>query len=190
ADREGILPESLDRAVVSGRGQILYLVPTLHNPTTIVLSEERRAAIADIARDRNLTIVEDDIFRLLLAEAPPTLQSLAPERSWYISSLSKTVAPGLRIGFVAAPPKQVEHLLRTMFATGGRAVGITAHIARGWVETGVAQRILANIRIELKARRAAALTALEGLALQCTEGSPFCWMTLPEHWRPIEFVSA
>ncbi len=190
ADSEGILPESIARAVASGPGRIVYLVPTLHNPTTIVLSEERRQAIAAIARAHNLTIIEDDIFRLLLPEAPPSLQSLAPERSWYISSLSKTVAPGLRIGFVAAPPRQVENLLRTMFATGGRAVGIVAHIAQGWVETGVAQRILGGIRAELGARRAAALGALDGLDVQCTEGSPFAWVTLPDFWRPIEFASA
>ena len=97
---------------------------------------------------------------------------------------------GLRIGFVAAPPKQVENLVRTMFATGGRAVGITAHIAQGWVETGVAQRILGAIRTELQARHGAALAALEGLDLQCTPGSPFAWITLPDCWRPIEFVSA
>jgi DNA-binding transcriptional MocR family regulator len=190
ADGDGILPDSLDRAVAAGPGRIVYLVPTLHNPTTIVLSEERRRAIAAIARAHSLTIIEDDIFRLLLPEAPPTLQSLAPERCWYISSLSKTVAPGLRIGFVAAPPRQIDNLLRTMFATGGRAVGITAHIAQGWVEAGVAQRILGSIRAELQSRRAAALSALEGLPVQCTEGSPFAWITLPDYWRPIEFVSA
>jgi len=190
ADDEGILPDSLEHAARNGPGRMLYLVPTLQNPTSIVLSDARRRAIAAIARANNLTIIEDDIFRLLLTEAPPTLQSLAPERSWYISSLSKTVAPGLRIGFVAAPPKQVENLVRTIFATGGRAVGITAHIAQGWIETGVAQRILGNIRAELESRRAAVLATLDGFQIQCTPGSPFAWVTLPEFWRPIEFVSA
>jgi DNA-binding transcriptional MocR family regulator len=77
-----------------------------------------------------------------------------------------------------------------MFATGGRAVGITAHIARSWIESGVAQRILGNIRTELESRRAAVLATLEGFQVQCTPGSPFAWVTLPEFWRPIEFASA
>jgi len=189
ADALGVIPESVEQWARSGEAQLLYLVPTLHNPTTVTLSLERRQALVEIARRHNLTIIEDDVFRLLADNPPPTLQSLAPERVYHISSLSKTVAPGLRMGMLVAPEGAAEAMIRQQRITGGRAAGITAELARIWIETGVATRTLNQIKSELSIRRDVLLEVLDHRQIACAKGAMFGWLTLPHRWRPTEFAA-
>jgi DNA-binding transcriptional MocR family regulator len=190
-DAQGVIPASLEQALESCEARVLYVVPTLHNPTTITLSAERRQAIAAIARQRGLTIIEDDIFRLLAVDPPPaTIHSLAPERTYYITSLSKTVAPGLRVGFVATPPGAAEVLGVQQMIAGSRVPGLTAEVARLWMAGGTAERILTDIRNELAMRRLIALKAFSAHAPSCTPGALFLWLPLPEQWRAGEFARA
>ena len=94
-----MLPSAFEQAARNGDSRVLYVVPTLQNPTTSTMPRERREAIVEIARRYNITIVEDDIFRLLDERVqPPPFYTLAPERTFYITSLSKALAPGLRVG--------------------------------------------------------------------------------------------
>jgi len=189
ADALGVIPESVEQWARSGEAQLLYLVPTLHNPTTVTLSLERRHELVEIARRHKLTIIEDDVFRLLAENPPATLQSLAPERVYHISSLSKTVAPGLRMGMLVAPEGAAEAMVRQQRITGGRAAGMTAELARIWIETGVANRTLAHIKRELSVRRDVLLEVLGHRQIACAKGAMFGWLTLPHHWRPTEFAA-
>jgi DNA-binding transcriptional MocR family regulator len=190
-DAQGMIPASLEQACDRFAARVLYLVPTLHNPTTVTLSAERRQAVAAIAKRRGLTIIEDDIFRLLAAEPPPaTIRSLAPERTYYITSLSKTLAPGLRVGFVATPPGAAEALALQQMIAGSRVASLTAEVARLWIAGGAAERILNDIRNELAMRRLIALKALSDCEPSCTPGAMFIWLPLPEHWRAGEFARA
>ncbi|MGE3874818.1 MAG: PLP-dependent aminotransferase family protein [Parvibaculaceae bacterium] len=189
-DAEGVTPDSLEHYARRGEARLVYLVPTLQNPTTVTLSEERRRAIAEIARRYDLTIIEDDVFRLLGEDAPITIQSLAPERTYYITSLSKTVAPGLRMAFMAPPPGATEAINRQQMIIGGRPNALSAELARRWIDTGVADRALMAIRKELGLRRAAALEHLKGVPVACAPGSMFAWITLPRYWRPSDFAAA
>jgi len=189
ADAEGIIPESLEQWARSGEATLLYLVPTLHNPTTVTLSRERRLAVAEIARRHGLSIIEDDVFRLLADDAPPTLQSLAPERVYHVSSLSKTVAPGLRIGMVVTPEGATDALIRQQRITGGRAAAIMGELARIWIETGVADRTLAQIKRELAVRREVLFEVLGQRNPGCAPGAMFAWLPLPERWIPTEFAA-
>lgn len=102
-DEQGLLPESFEAACREHRPRLLYTMPTLHNPTAIVMPESRRRAIAEIARRHGVFIIEDDVYGFLLDERPPPLRAFAPEITLYITSLSKSVAAGLRVGYVAAP---------------------------------------------------------------------------------------
>ena len=179
ADEGGIIPESLDKAARHGEARIVYLVPTLHNPTTVTLSKTRREALAEIARRHDLTIIEDDVFRYLADEAPPTIYSLAPERTYYIQSVSKTMAAGLRVGFMALPLGAGGEVIRQQMIVGGRPAGLTLEVARRWIEGGVADRVLAAIRKELAERRVIALDVLGGHQVRCEPGAMYIWLTLP-----------
>lgn len=190
-DSGGMVPESLERAARAGEARLLYIVPTLQNPTTSTLSHDRRLAIADIARRYGITIVEDDIFRLLDPRLqPPTLFSLAPDRTYHITSISKTLSPGLRVGFVAAPSGKSEILIRHQTVASGRAVGLAAEVARYWIEGDTAGAILNAIINENVARRALALDLLRGHDVQCAPSSPYLWLKLPEAWTPGDFARA
>ena len=190
-DEGGLVPEALERAARAGEARILYIVPTLQNPTTSSLSLDRRMAIVDIARRYGITIIEDDIFRLLDPRLqPPTLFTLAPERTYHVTSISKTLAPGLRVGFVAIPMGRADPLIRHQTVASGRAVGLAAEVARYWIEGDTADRILAAIIAENAARRAMALEIFDGRKLSCKPGAPFLWLKLPEHWQPGDFARA
>ena len=188
-DAEGVTPDSLEHYARRGEARLVYIVPTLQSPTTITLSEERRRAIAEIAQRYDLTIIEDDVFRLLADDPPITIQSLAPERTYYITSLSKTTAPGLRMAFMAPPPGATEAINRQQMIIGGRPNGLSAELARRWIENGVAERARTAIRKELAARRIAALEHLQGLQVNCAPGAMFAWITLPRYWRPADFAA-
>jgi DNA-binding transcriptional MocR family regulator len=155
------------------------------------MSAKRRDDIVALARKYDLTIIEDDIFRLLDARVqPPTFYELAPERTFHITSLSKTLAPGLRIGFVVSPQGQERVLRSHMRIMAARTVGITGEIARYWIETDMATDILERARSELAARRALFLEVFKDHAFRCAPGAPFAWLKLPDHWMPGRFAQA
>ncbi len=190
-DDDGLLPDAMERKFKTTGCKLVYLVPTLQNPTTHTMSAKRRDDIVALARKYDLTIIEDDIFRLLDARVqPPTFYELAPERTFHITSLSKTLAPGLRIGFVVSPQGQ-ERLLRShMRNMAARTVGITGEIARYWVETDMASDILERTRSELAARRNLFVEVFKGQSFRCAPGAPYAWLKLPPHWLPGRFAQA
>jgi DNA-binding transcriptional MocR family regulator len=190
-DHDGMRPEALDRAATENKARIIYLVPTLQNPTTSTMSARRREDIVSIARKRDLTIVEDDIFRLLDARVqPPTFYELAPERTFHITSLSKTLAPGLRIGFLVSPQGQ-ERILRSHIRNmAARTVGITGEIARYWTESGVAQTILERSRSELENRRNLFMEIFKDRDYRCEPGAPYAWLKVPEPWSANRFTQS
>src|SRR5258707_10046643 len=107
-DAEGALPAGLDKTARASGARVVVLVPSLQNPTGAVMSGERRRAIAEIIRRRDLFLIEDDVYGGL-TDLPP-LASEIPERSIVVSSLSKTVAPGLRFGMIAGLTPVVQSL--------------------------------------------------------------------------------
>ncbi len=98
-DEHGLRPEALEAACRGGRARALYTVPSLHNPTTVVLPEERRREIAAIARRHGLLIVEDDVHGPLLEPSPRPLSLFAPELSVYLAGMAKILAPGCASAF-------------------------------------------------------------------------------------------
>jgi DNA-binding transcriptional MocR family regulator len=190
-DDEGLLPESLEKAAQTSSARFLYVVPSLQNPTTSTMSRKRRDDIVHLARKHDLTIIEDDIFRLLDTRVqPPTFYELAPERTFHITSLSKTLAPGLRIGFVVSPKGQ-DRLLRAFIRNmAARTVGITGEIARYWIESGIASSILTRGVEDLAHRRQLFMQVFKDHAFRCQPGAPYAWVELPTHWSPTRYAQA
>jgi DNA-binding transcriptional MocR family regulator len=188
-DEDGLLPDAFEQRHKTTGCRLLYIVPTLQNPTTHTMSAARREAIVAIARKYDITIIEDDIFRLLDARVqPPTFYELAPERTFHITSLSKTLAPGLRIGFVVSPRGQERVLKSHMRNMAARTVGISGEIARYWIETDVASDILDRTRMELAVRRNLFTEIFKSEDFRCAPGAPYAWLKLPEHWQPKRFA--
>jgi DNA-binding transcriptional MocR family regulator len=190
-DENGLLPDALEAATLKNKARLLYLVPTLQNPTTHTMGRQRREDIVAVARKHDLTIIEDDIFRLLDERVqPPTLYSLAPERTYHISSLSKTLAPGLRIGFVLTPQGQDRTMRAHVRSMAPRTAALTGEVARFWIEGDMASTILARTRAELGRRRQGFLEIFRDCRFSCAPGAPYAWLELPGMWTGSQFAAA
>src|SRR5690606_22101278 len=95
----------------------VYTMPTLHNPLGWVMSTRRRQALVALARRHGLLLIEDAAYAFLVEDPPPPLAALAPDTTVYVSSVSKSIATGLRVGFMAAPEEAAPGLERAIRAT-------------------------------------------------------------------------
>jgi DNA-binding transcriptional MocR family regulator len=189
-DREGLLPDALERACRSGTVKALYLIPTLQNPTASVMPEGRRREIARIVEAHGVVVVEDDVHSHLLADAPRPLACFAPERCIYLTGTAKSLAPGLRVGFVHAPQPLVPRLAAAIRATTWMAPPLTAEIAATWIRDGTADSIVRRRRKEAAARHRLALEALSGFDLDSHPAAYHLWLRPPEPWRGESFADA
>ena len=187
-DAFGLRPDAFEAACDAGGVKGLYCVPTIQNPTTSVMPESRRAEIAAIARAHGVMIVEDDLHALLPSERPKPLAAHAPELACYITSTSKTLAPGLRIGYLLGPPALTERLASAIRATTWSASPLTAEIVTAWIRDGTADAILEERRQEAAARQELASQVLAGLEFEAHRVGPHVWLHLPEPWRSGAFA--
>lgn len=190
-DDEGMRPEALDAAArAAPEVRAVFLVPTLQNPTATTMSAERRAAIAAVARARDLVIVEDDVYGYVALDRPPPLATWAPERTVYLSSASKCTAPGLRVGWFAAPSGLRERLTDAVYAATLTQPVLTHEVVRRWIEDGTAARLVAEMRDELAARHAMAREIFSHLTYPDDPTSPHILLPLPAGWRSDDFVAS
>ena len=188
-DAEGIRPDAFADVCRSGGVSMLYCVPTAQNPTTATMSVARRREIAGIAREHGVRIVEDDIYGALLSDAPPALSSFAPELGYFVSSLSKALAPGLRIAYLLAPTERdAERLLATIRLTVWMAPPLTAEVAARWITGGAADRLLAANRAAARERQALAARLLAPYSPAAHPEAFHLWLPLPAPWDPTAFA--
>ena len=187
-DHEGLLPEAFDRLCASAKVRILYTIPTLQNPTGALMSEDRRETIADIARRRNVTILEDDIYSFLVEDGPPPIAAFAPERTYVVTSLSKSIFPGLRLGFVICPAggaPQVAEMVRMSLLT---VSSLVCGLGTSWLEDGTADRIIEWKRAEIRWRWEMA-AQLFGLDTRKYHFAAHLWLPLPAALQADELVA-
>jgi DNA-binding transcriptional MocR family regulator len=187
-DGEGLDPEALDAACRSSRARVLYCMPRLHNPTSAVMSDRRRRQIAAVADRHRLTIVEDDVYGFLSPEVVP-LAAVVPGRTVYVTSVSKSLFPGMRLGCVVAPGEMAERIAGYAWSSMIMSSPIGADLLGGWLEDGTAARIVEWKRNEVRARHAIARRVLNGERLRTHPASPHVWLHLPARWTSESFVA-
>lgn len=185
-DEQGLLPQALAEACRMHRVAALYCTATLQNPSTAVMSAERREAIARVCREHNLLVLEDEAHGVLMADRPLPLSHFAAERSVLISSLSKALAAGLRVGYLHAPAALVGRLAAAVRATCWMATPLSLELATAWIEQGVAAQLLQQQVAETARRKALVEGQLSGLEYQTQPGCPHFWIKVPEPWRASE----
>jgi DNA-binding transcriptional MocR family regulator len=182
-DAQGMEPEALEAAARSSGATAVYVLPTLQNPTARTMSPARREAIAETARRLGLWIVEDDVYGLYAGpERHAPIAALAPERTLFVASLSKLVAPGLRAGVVVAPDQAGrERILLAVEGLLGAGDTFSRMIAARWIEDGTAMAIARENVAEAEARMALALEVL-GPAVErpSAGGSLHLWLPMAE----------
>ena len=180
-DAEGLTPDALDRAGAQGV-KAAYVQP-LQNPTARLMGMGRRRDLAEIARRRSLMLIEDDLYGAFARPAAhPPLAALAPERTLYISGLSKTVAPGLRLGFLSTPPGEVfERCLEGLRAVAFGSPALGALVGEQWLQDGTAETIFEEVLGETRRRSRRALEVLgRRVEPPAVEASPHLWLPLDE----------
>lgn len=188
-DEEGIDVDAFRRACKAG-SRVLYTTPTLHNPTTVSTSGRRRAAIARIAREFGVRIIEDDVYGILADNAPAPLATYAPELTFFIASLTKAVAGGLRIGYMLCPtPADADRAAAGVRVTTWMAPPLMAHIASRWVRSRTARDLLKANRAEAARRQAIAARIVSRFRWRSERFAYNGWLELPKGWSTAEFVA-
>jgi DNA-binding transcriptional MocR family regulator len=187
-DANGMVPDALRIAIRRHAPKMLYLVPTIQNPTTTTMPHARRAEIAEIVTAHDLTLIEDDAYGLLAPEHVP-FAALIPMRTVYAASLSKCISPGLRIAFLAAPDAstnaRITAALRAMLQM---PVPLMAALIARWLADGSADAMIAAIRDEAAARQKMAARALTGFAFAAHRNGHHMWLEVPPAWNIAEFA--
>lgn len=186
-DAGGLCPEAFDAACRTGAAKALYLTPTLQTPTTVTLSAERRSAIAVIARRHGVTLIEDDVFGLLKPDRPPPIAALAPERTIYVTSVSKCVAPGLRVGYLSAPEPMAPALRQAVNLSVWMTPPMTAEVCARLVNDGTAEALIREQRAAGRRRQALARAVLAGHDVTADPHGLHLWLALPGRWRSDAF---
>ncbi len=187
-DSHGLVPEALEEACRTSGAKLLYCTPTHHNPPGAVMPLARRKAIVAICRKHGVTLIENGALAPLAAEAPAPLASLAPERTYFIGSLSKATLPALRVGFIRSPPEARRAVESAAAATLWSGSPLLTELAMQWLADGTATALRDARRSEAEARQAIAAKVLKG---HHSPGSPtayFLWLPIPEHRRALELI--
>ena len=189
-DAQGMLPEALSQACRQHKPGLVYLNPTLQNPTAITMGEGRRKDLASVAQRCNVRIVEDDPYWLLADAPPPPIATLAPAQVYYISTLSKCLTPGLRVAFVLLrDPQERERFLVALRSFALMVAPLTAALATQWIFDGTADQLMEGIRKEARLRHRMARDVLAGRYSGAGDGL-HVWLELPGYWNSSQLAQA
>lgn len=181
ADAEGMLPEALEEAIAQGV-RIAYLNPTLRNPTATTMGAARRDALASVASRHGLVFIEDDPYWPLATQAPAPIAARVPDRTYYLSTLSKALTPGLRTAYVVTPDRDARaRFLSSLGALVLMSTPVMTSLATQWIHDGTAARIVDGVRAEASERRRMAVNTLLLDPTVPREGIHL-WLPLPAQW--------
>lgn len=190
-DNEGLIPSSIYEQKEKGKRSILYTIPTFHNPTGTLMKEKRRQALIQTCVKEQLPVIEDDVYQELWIDAPPPAPLKALDHHGnvlYIGSLSKSLSPGLRIGWVVGPESVIDRLADLKMQSDYGSSSLSQHVAAEWLSSGFYEQHLSFVREQLTIRRGVALEALEEhLSNYATWDTPkgglFIWVKIKANFR-------
>lgn len=189
-DHEGVLPDALEAACASGGVRALVLIPTLNNPTGHVAGAERRIAIAAIAARYGIFVVEDEVCRPMIDEQLPSIAEMLPDLGFFVTSFTKAVITGLRVGYLVVPPSYSIRAASILRVSSWSGTYMAGEIATRWIENGTAQRLLEIQRKEARARQAIAAGILDRHIASSHPLSLCAWLKVPAPWTEDGLVRA
>ncbi|PUE12256.1 PLP-dependent aminotransferase family protein [Limnohabitans sp. T6-20] len=198
SDDHGVDPDDLRAKVGTGadKARFVYLLPNFQNPTGRTMTEERRAAVAQVAIETGLPIIEDNPYGDLWFDAPPapSLSSRHPEGSVYLGSFSKILAPGLRLGYLVAPKALYPKLLQAKQAADLHTPSFNQRVVAEVLKDGFIERHVPTIRALYKQQCEAMLAAMDremaglGLSWNRPVGGMFLWVQLPQGLKAVPLL--
>jgi len=188
--RRGVMdPDDLERQCRARKLRAVYLMPTVHNPLGAVMDEATRLRLIEIARAHDLLLIEDAAYAFLETDPPPSLIALAPERTIYVGGFSKSLATGLRLGYLIAPTTHTDRLLEAIRATTWNAPALISGLVSGWVEDGTLACSEETRRRDGAKRQQLCRTILGGSSILSHRNAGFAWLPLEKSVRAEPIVT-
>ncbi len=181
-DHEGMNPDCLRAQCEQEKPTMTICIATCQNPTASVMSAARRRQIADIAREFDFVLVDDDLYGFLAPTPLPPLASFAPERTLYLTSLSKSVLSTVRMGYVYAPPEWLAQLAASVRTSIWMVSPLAAQLATHLITTGQAQELSTAQRDEARVRQLMARELLGEFEYRALPTGFHLWLKLPPGW--------
>jgi DNA-binding transcriptional MocR family regulator len=181
-DRHGIQPEHFEDMCASGHVKALVCTPNLNNPTSSVMPDSRRRAIAKIAQKYGVYVVEDDVYGPLIQDRIAPISSHIPDLAFYCTSFTKSVLTGLRTGYVCVPKRMALRVDSILRVNSWMGTPLLAEVATRWIENGTAARLISLQRERLQARHASIGKYLSGYIDGAHVNALSCWLAPPECW--------
>jgi DNA-binding transcriptional MocR family regulator len=177
-DDDGTIPASLREACLGGV-RAFYSMPTIHNPLGGVMPLGRRNEIVAIAREHDLLLLEDDAYGFLAPAAPPHFALLAPERAFYVYSLSKPFAPAVKVSFLIAPERFQSTLTNTIRITSSGVAPLLAAAMCQAIENGTLNTLILAKRQDAIRRQEIARDVFRHVPFAAHPSSYHLWLTVP-----------
>ena len=195
-DDDGVLIEAIEGKLAEGyEPRLVYVLPNFHNPAGTTIPLERRLRLVELARQHDLILIEDDPYGELRFEGSEItpLYELAPERTIYLSTFSKTLAPGFRLGWVAAPREILQRFVQAKQGSDLHTATFSQMVVADVCQRGLIRTHVPKIRAVYRERRDAMLAALEehwpeGSSWTRPHGGLFLWARVPEGLNTAELL--
>ena len=189
SDDQGMIPEALDRLSQRESVRAVYLMPAGLGPQARIMPEERRRALVEVARQRDIIIIENDAWGPMQVNRPAPIANLAPERTFYFTGLTKCVMPGLRLGFLVMPEALEAATANRHLVTNWMATPMLAEIAARWIEDGTAEKLARYQTDAFAERNRLAEIILAGVPFRSSPNGMHIWLPMPPGWSEDDFVS-
>jgi DNA-binding transcriptional MocR family regulator len=190
SDQDGILPEDFERVCAREHPKAAFIMTSGQNPTLATIPLSRRKDIVDIARKYNVWLIEDYLYGGMIGDRIPLLAELAPDRTFLLNGLSKSVAAGVRGGWVACPPHMSQRVRVTQKMVSGGLPFLLAELSARLVLSGAAGEIRDRVLTEIGGREEVVRELFAGKEFRSHPRLPFFWLKLPEPWMSGTFKQA
>ncbi|MEX3007636.1 PLP-dependent aminotransferase family protein [Hoeflea sp. TYP-13] len=186
-DEEGIVPSAFAQICEREAVKALYVMPSGLNPTATNMPEDRRSELISIARKHDVLIIENDAWGPLQASRHRPIAAMAPERTFYFTSMTKCIMPGMRFGFLVVPETFEAATANRHLVTNWMATALMAEISTRWIADGTAERLLQWQMKALGERNRLAKRVLAGIPFNSSENGMHIWLPLPDEWTEDAF---
>ncbi len=197
-DEQGVRPDALETAIALHQPRLLYTIPTFHNPTGVSMSAARQETLLDIAHRHALPILEDDIYGPLSYDRSAPLPLKLRDTHGlviYLTSFSKVLMPGLRLGMIASAPPLLDALVAVKRLSDLHSPQLTQRALAEYLARGHFAGHLRTVRTFYRERRDAMITSLQHhfpseAAYTVPAGGFCCWVALPPGLRSRDLLQA
>ena len=189
-DGKGITPSSLEKAATEHPDAVLYLNPTLRNPTTHTIPADRRAEIAVVLRSKSIPLIEDDAYGLIAKDVPRPISDQVPELAWHILGVSKAFGAGLRLAYAKAPDREkLSDFVQIIRTISVMTSPLNLALLSTWIEEGTADAILAEISNSARRRQDIASGVLNEFDFEAKDEAFNIWLKAPDGLSRAEILT-